>query len=338
MGGEAGIGKTRLAAHLANHAEREGARILVGNTTFAEPLPYQALVEALRSALPLLAALDIESLWLAAVASLIPELRTRRGEGAGRLHITCMGEGSPSVILEHGMATESDSWAQVQQAVAQFTRVCAFDRASRRKSDPAPKPRTSEDMVADLNTLLASVHVPGPHVLVGNSLGGFNARLYAHKYPGDVVGLVFVDSMHPGQFARFEQALPPETPQDPEGLKWFRQSFTRAYKDPTKNPEGFDQLTSHEQMRSVTSLGDLPIVVLASGTFLKETPEPRLGLHMHNVWQELQKDLARLSSNSKFVAVEDSGHFIQVGRPQVVTDAIRELVEQVRGRQAHQDQ
>ena len=91
-------------------------------------------------------------------------------------------------------------------------------------------------------------------------------------------------------------------------------------------------------MRPVTSLGDLPMVVLASGTFLMVIPEPRLGSHMHNVWQELQKDLARLSSNSKFVAVEDSGHFIQVDRPQVVTDAIRELVEQVRGRQAHQAQ
>ncbi len=85
LGGEAGIGKTRLADQLGTHAELEGARILLGNTTFAEPLPYQALVGALRSALPLLAALEIEPLWLAAVASLIPELRTRRGEGPGRL-------------------------------------------------------------------------------------------------------------------------------------------------------------------------------------------------------------------------------------------------------------
>jgi pimeloyl-ACP methyl ester carboxylesterase len=244
-----------------------------------------------------------------------------------------MGEGSPTVILEHGMATESDSWTQVQQAVAKFTRVCAFDRAGRGKSDPAPKPRTSEDMVADLHTLLANAHVPGPYIMVGNSLGGFNARLYTHKYADEVVGVVLVDSMHPDQFARFEQALPPETPQDPEGLKWFRQSFTRDYKDPTKNPEGFDQLTSHEQVRPVTSLGDVPMVVLASGTFLLTMPEPRTASHMHNLWQGLQRDLAQLSSNSKFVAVEDSGHFIQIDRPQVVTEAIRELVEQARGRQ-----
>ena len=253
--------------------------------------------------------------------------------GGRRLYITCLGEGSPTVILEHGMATESDTWAQVQPAVAQFTRVCAYDRAGRGKSDPAPMPRTSEDMVADLHTLLENAHVPGPYILVGNSLGGFNARLYAHKYPDEVVGLVLVDSMHPDQFDRFAQALPPETPQDPEGLRWFRQSFTRDYKDPTKNPEGFDQLTSHEQVRPVTSLGDLPMIVLAASEFRIRIPDPRFGAYMHNLWHELQKDLARLSSNSKFVAVEDSGHFIQIDQPQVVTDAIRELVEQVRGRQ-----
>src|SRR5215210_2814868 len=152
--------------------------------------------------------------------------------GGRRLYITCTGEGSPTVILEHGMATESGSWAQVQQAVARFTRVCAYDRAGRGKSDPAPKPRTSEDMVADLHTLLANAYLPGPYILVGNSLGGFNARLYAHKYPGEVAGLVLVDSMHPDQFARIEQALPPETPNDPEDFKAFRRSFTQDYKDP----------------------------------------------------------------------------------------------------------
>lgn len=251
--------------------------------------------------------------------------------GGRSLYITCMGEGSPTVILEHGMATESGSWATVQQAVARFTRVCAYDRAGRGTSDPAPTPRTSEDMVADLHALLANGNVPGPYILVGNSLGGFNARLYAHKYPAEVVGMVLVDSMHADQFARIEQALPPETLQDPEEFKAFRRSFTQDYKDPTKNPEGFDQLTSHVQSRAVTSLGDLPMIVLAASEFRMRIPDPRFGSYMQNMWHDLQRDLARLSTNSKFVAVEDSGHFIQIDKPQAVIDAIWELVEQVRG-------
>src|SRR5687768_3684140 len=252
--------------------------------------------------------------------------------GGRRLYIKCMGEGSPSVILEHGMATESGSWAVVQGAVARFTRVCAFDRAGRGTSDPAPVPRTSEDMVADLHALLQNANVPRPYILVGNSLGGFNARLFAHKYPDEVAGLVLVDSMHADQFAQIEKVLPPETPNDPEEFKAFRQSFTRDYKDPAKNPEGYDQLTSHEQGRAVTSLGDLPMIVLAASEYRMRIPDPQFGAFMQNMWHDLQRDLASLSTKGKFVAVEGSGHFIQIDKPQAVIDAIREVIEQVSGR------
>jgi predicted ATPase/DNA-binding SARP family transcriptional activator len=78
MGGEAGVGKTRLSAELARQAEGEGARVLWGATTLAEPVPYQAVAGALRSALPLLAVLEIGPVWLAAIAALIPEFRARR--------------------------------------------------------------------------------------------------------------------------------------------------------------------------------------------------------------------------------------------------------------------
>ena len=80
IGGEAGIGKTRLIAELRREAEQQGARLLNGGTTFAEPVPYQPVVEALRAALPLLATLNIEPLWLSTVAALLPELGQRRSD------------------------------------------------------------------------------------------------------------------------------------------------------------------------------------------------------------------------------------------------------------------
>lgn len=83
VSGEAGIGKSRLIGELAGQAEREGARVLLGGTTFIESIAYQSVVEALRSAVPLLAALDIEPLWLSALATLLPELQARRSRAAG---------------------------------------------------------------------------------------------------------------------------------------------------------------------------------------------------------------------------------------------------------------
>ena len=78
VGGEAGIGKTRLANELALLASTQGGRIVRGTTSSPEQVPYQPLVEALRDALPLLASIDVRPIWLAAVAAVVPELALRR--------------------------------------------------------------------------------------------------------------------------------------------------------------------------------------------------------------------------------------------------------------------
>jgi DNA-binding SARP family transcriptional activator len=78
IGGEAGVGKSRLMRELALQVEREGGRILAGNTLPGQPRPYQPLVEALESALPLVAALEVNAAHLAALLPLIPELGRRR--------------------------------------------------------------------------------------------------------------------------------------------------------------------------------------------------------------------------------------------------------------------
>ena len=93
---------------------------------------------------------------------------------------------------------------------------------------------------------------------------------------------------------------------------------------------GHPQDTSREQLRAIHSLGDLPVVVLASGVFLREAPtRPEAGPRLHEIWQDLQRDLADLSSNSVYSVVESSGHFIQRDQPEVVVDAIRRVLDSV---------
>jgi pimeloyl-ACP methyl ester carboxylesterase len=82
--------------------------------------------------------------------------------GGYRLAIHCLGEGSPTVVLETGLGAPSEYWAPIQQEIAGLTRVCWFDRAGRGKSDPAPTPRTCADMVADLRALLHNASIPPP--------------------------------------------------------------------------------------------------------------------------------------------------------------------------------
>jgi DNA-binding SARP family transcriptional activator len=82
LSGEAGIGKSRLAAELASLVREQGGHALIGVTSNPEGEPYQAVLVALRGALSLVANARVEATWLAALAHVLPEIRSLR-EGLG---------------------------------------------------------------------------------------------------------------------------------------------------------------------------------------------------------------------------------------------------------------
>ena len=122
--------------------------------------------------------------------------------GNHSLHINCVGQGSPTVILEAASGGMSAHWVRVQQQIAQTTRVCAYDRAGLGWSEPGPEPRDARQISSELHTLLEGAGTEGPYVLVGHSYGGLYARMYAARYSEEVAGVVLVDSSHPEQFTR----------------------------------------------------------------------------------------------------------------------------------------
>ncbi len=250
--------------------------------------------------------------------------------GGRRLALTATGAGSPAVVLEAGQGCAGAEWEPVAEAVARLTRVMSYDRAGLGASDPAPSPRSTREMVADLHALLTAAAIPPPYVLVGHSIGGLAARLYAHCYPGEVAGLVLVDPTHPDQWERWMEGVPPAEAGEHEMLTRMR---LRPWEDPGQNPEGFDVRASIAQARAVTSLGDLPLIVLTAGSqrHYADTPSP-LAAHMARVKPELHRDLLRLSTNSRLVIAERSGHFIHRDQPELVIDAIRRVVDEARRR------
>jgi pimeloyl-ACP methyl ester carboxylesterase len=105
--------------------------------------------------------------------------------GGRRINLHCAGEGEgeggPTVILMAGLFSWSVVWYKTQPVIAQKTRVCAFDRAGYGFSDPGSRPQILSDVVDDLHAALNAGSIPGPYVLVGHSLGGIEARLYAQR-------------------------------------------------------------------------------------------------------------------------------------------------------------
>jgi pimeloyl-ACP methyl ester carboxylesterase len=119
--------------------------------------------------------------------------------GGRRINMHCAGTGTPTVILMAGLFSWSLVWYKTQPVIAQKTRVCTFDRASYGFSDPAPRPQILPEVVDDLHAALKAGSIPGPYVLVGHSLGGVEVRLYAQRWPKEVVGMVLVDSSPAGE-------------------------------------------------------------------------------------------------------------------------------------------
>ena len=222
--------------------------------------------------------------------------------GGHSLHINCVGEGSPTVILESGSGATSVDWANIQPEVANTTRVCAYDRAGSGWSETGPGPGDPQQIAGELHTLLGNAGIDGPYVLVGHSFGGLYVRMYAELYPNEVEGMVLVDSSHPEQSKRSAEA------QAASSAEEFRAT-----------PE-----TSAQVLLSTQSLGDKPLAVITAG----EQQEP--------IWFELQEELAALSSDSVHRVVEGATHgsLLDDQRDaQVTSMAILEVVEAVRNGQ-----
>lgn len=259
--------------------------------------------------------------------------------GAYELAYLCRGEGTPAVVVEDALgvpALESGGWWELMAEIAPLTRICVYDRAGLGLSSQTPaSPRTSQMAVEDLRMLLKAAQVPGPFVLVGHGVGGYHTLLYASQYPHEVAGLVLVNGYHPDQLAAFEALLPIEAPGEPARLGRLRHLQT----EPAANSEALDVVASAALVRAALAagpqppLGDLPLVVLTRSPRSSMAPflPPEIAAAAGPVWQALQAELARLSSNSTHTWAKQAGHSLHLQEPELMIAAIRQVVEAARG-------
>ena len=259
--------------------------------------------------------------------------------GGYRLHLYCIGRGGPTVVLEHGHQATYLDWFRVQPQIAAFTRVCSYDRGGYGWSDRSPKERIPSVMAEELHALLSAAGEKPPYIVVGHSFGAMNVTMFAHKFPNDVSGVVLVDGSTPETLHRaplptrlwirmMQFAVPFGLPRwrgwcqgGPQEISAIRQAVTcRAQNFETVLDEDVAFPRAVNDVKPITNLGSIPLVVIAR--------DPNRGQESaaeakHN---QLQRETAKLSTNSRFVVATGSGHDVPLARPDVVAGAVKSLL------------
>ena len=262
--------------------------------------------------------------------------------GGHRLHLSCAGSGSPTVVLEPGAGEMSSNLGWIAPAVARDTRVCVYDRAGRGWSEPADTPQDATQIATDLHTLLHRGHVSGPYVLAGHSFGGLYTLTFAARYPDEVAGMVLVDSTAPAPApasASASAAKPRATPLGDGGSYDLtgrvsvlvstsaRLGLGRLVGVPTAShlrstiDEYAQASSSAEEAAALRDFADKPLVVLTAGTGSDAD------------WSAKQNALATLSTDSVHRVIEGTTHAALIADEKgaaATTRAILDVVSSVR--------
>lgn len=238
----------------------------------------------------------------------VDDLPERVDVGGRLLRMRVQGEGSPTVVLEIGIGGPLEEWELVQPEVARFTKVVAYDRVG---AVELKSKLTGNDVAHELHAALRKAKIDPPYVLVGQSMGGMYNRVFASLYPDDVVGMVLLD------------------PTQEEFLDWMK----IHHPDKTLSPELVKAFATAagfwDTLRELNTLGPLPNVPVTVVTATKFINDPDR-IEALPIWTAAHAKWVKALPQGRHVLAPDSGHGVQVEKPELVIELIRQAVEQDR--------
>lgn len=304
-----------------------------------------------------------------AIASWLEDRQPPPGQlidvGQYRLHLYTVGEASPTIVLDHSLGG-IEGYFLIDE-LSKIARVCIYDRAGYGWSDHSPYPRSSHQIVKELDTLLVQAGIEPPYILIGNSFGSFNVRLYAHLFPEKVVGIVLTDALHeagmlkmsvPLQalklffisgfmmsilgstigiirilrvFGVFELLKPELRHFSQDSLNWVKRSFCRSKHWITMSREMMNLDKSARQVSVARHFGTIPIVSIKASSFFKPSFWTLfIPLKDANRLREkMHLELCSLSTNCLQVEAGKSGHFVWMDQPDVIVDAVKTVLNKI---------
>lgn len=304
-----------------------------------------------------------------AIASWLEDRQKPPGQlidiGGYKLHFDIAGTGNPTIVLDHSLGG-IEGYFLIEE-LSQLTGVCIYDRAGYGWSDRSPYPRTSRQIAEELDRLLTQAQINPPYILIGDSFGSYNVRLYAHLFPHKVAGIVLTDGLQengmlsmPWQLkalqllfisgfvmsvfgsilgiirllkvCRLFELLKPELRHcSQDALGYVQRSFCRPKHWITMAQEMINLGKSGHQVSIAKNFGTLPVVSIKASSFFKPTLWTELiPLRSANQLREkMHLELSTLSTDFVQLEASKTGHFVWLDRPDVIVDAVKMLLNKI---------
>jgi pimeloyl-ACP methyl ester carboxylesterase len=268
--------------------------------------------------------------------------------GGYRLYINCQGNGLPTVVIDSGLGDDSDVRSELHSKFAELARTCVYDRAGLGRSDNGPLPRSSEQIVKELHTLLTNAEETGPFLFVAHSMAGYDARIFAHRFPRELAGLLLLDVSHPDQNDResataskdrnefmLRQAWYGRLP--PFGItrllghcEFHPQDCSRSFRTTFEEYDAFTNI-SPAQVRAAGDLGDLPLIVIAHDPAAEIAIDASAQVRQDEAIDlQMQRELSELSTRGCLLIAVGSRHYVQDARPDMVLKSLESLIQSAR--------
>jgi pimeloyl-ACP methyl ester carboxylesterase len=283
-----------------------------------------------------------------------------------KLHLYSLGKGAITVVIDHSLGG-IDGYFLIGQ-IAKTTRVCIYDRAGYGWSEQSPKPRCSGQIVKELDTLLTLGGIEPPYILVGDSFGSYNVRLYAQQFPEKVVGMVLTDGLHEEAMLKMSpilwvlrlffmsgfaistlgsvlgivrllgllevfELLKKELRNFPEQtLKIVKRSFYRHPHWITMWREMWNLDVSANQVLQANHFGTMPIINIKANTFFHRSI---LNFYMpvkvaDKLRDRMHGELLKLSTDCTQLQAKKSSHFVWVDQPEIIVEAIQTILQKLK--------
>ncbi|MBI2771209.1 MAG: alpha/beta fold hydrolase [Burkholderiales bacterium] len=233
---------------------------------------------------------------------------------SGALEYCVSGEGGPTLVLLNGAGVQLEGWRPLYPAIESLGTVFAYNRFGIGGSDPPRTRQTGAVIVSALHELLGYAGLAPPYILVGHSLGGLYANLFARLHPAEVAGCVLLDATHPA-----DQAM----------LREHEAQLLRALGRQFPLPQQLFRRNVHSELKwlgetvaQAEGAGRFPAVPLVVVTGGKPPPRWLMPPEALRRRRSHQQALARLSPRGEQWVARGSGHFPQLSEPQLVLEAL----------------